>query len=220
MVRTRKGIFLFVYTNKFSSDYNFVRQADGTCQLVEGLEPAAADAICKTDPTAFEYFDITGYRKIPLSTCSGGRELEYSSQSHPCPGHEEEYNEKRGISGIGLFFAIVVPIAAATLVGYYVWSRWDGKFGRIRLGDTGSTFTSDSPWISLPVTVISAVIAVLAAVPMVVGTLWRSASGRFGGGYGGRTYTSRSSFARGRTEYDVVDNDEGELLGDDSDEEV
>jgi hypothetical protein len=43
-----------------------------------------------------------------------------------------------------------------------------------------------------------------------------------GGGYGGygRTYTSRSSFARGRGDYAVVDPDEGELLGDDSDEEV
>jgi hypothetical protein len=146
--------------------------------------------------------------------------LEYSSQSHPCPGHEDEYNEKRGISGIGLFFAIVIPIAAAALVGYYVWSRWDGKFGRIRLGDTGSAFTSDSPWISWPVTAVSALIAVMAAIPLLVGSLWRSASGRFSGGYGGRTYTSRSSFARGRGEYDAVDNDEGELLGDDSDEEV
>jgi hypothetical protein len=41
-----------------------------------------------------------------------------------------------------------------------------------------------------------------------------------GAGYGGQRYTSRSSFARGRGDYAVVDDDEGELLGEDSDEEV
>jgi hypothetical protein len=104
-----------------------------------------------------------------------------------------------------------------------VYTRWDGKFGRIRLGESGvgsgSLFRSDAPWVAWPVAAVSAVVAVVVALPLLVGTLWRSVSSRFGGGYGTRTFTSRSSFARGR-DYAVVDNDEGELLGDDSDEEV
>jgi len=109
---------------------------------------------------------------------------------------------------------------AASGVGYWVWMNWDGKFGRIRLGDGGPSFDSNSPWISWPVAAISALVAVMVAIPMVVGSAWRAVASRVGGGYGGRTYTSRSSFARGRGDYAVVDPDEGELLGEDSDEDV
>lgn len=138
---------------------------------------------------------------------------------HPCPGFEEEFERKHGISGFGIFMAVVIPFIAAGGIGYYVWRNWDGKFGRIRLGDSGSRFDSESPWISWPVAAISGLVAVVAAVPLLVGSLWRMVSNRFGG-YGGRTYTSRSSFARGRGDYAVVDPDEGELLGEDSDEDV
>lgn len=73
---------------------------------------------------------------------------------------------------------------------------------------------------------VSGVVAVVAAVPLLVSSLWRSAAGRFGRGAGGvggrRAYTTRSSFARDRGNYAVVDSiDEDELLGDgDDDEEV
>jgi len=201
----------------FECDYNFERQQDGSCVLVKGLEPANPLDQCRADPNAFEYYDPTGYRKIPISTCSGGKEMEYAAPSHPCPGHEDEYKEKKGMSGAALFFAIVVPIAAAAAVGYWVWRNWDGKFGRIRLGDSSP---GQSPWISWPIAAISAVVAVLGAIPLVVGSVWRTLRARFGGGYGTIPYTSRRSFARGRGEYTSVDNDEGELLGEDSDDDV
>lgn len=114
----------------------------------------------------------------------------------------------------------MLPFAAAGGIGYYVWRHWDGKFGRIRLGDTSSGFDSDAPWIKWPVAAISGLVAVIAALPLLVGSVWRFAANRMGGGYGGRTYNTRSSFARGRGDYAVVDPDEGELLGDDSDEDV
>jgi hypothetical protein len=117
--------------------------------------------------------------------------------------------------------AIVLPFAAAGAIGYYVWRNWDGKFGRIRLGESGGTFDSESPWVKYPIAAISGLVAVVAAIPMLVGSLYRMIAGRMGGGsYGGRTFTSRSSFARGRGDYAVVDPDEGELLGEDSDEDV
>ncbi|KAI7032401.1 hypothetical protein KC352_g47349, partial [Hortaea werneckii] len=176
-----------------------------------------------------------GYRRIPLTTCQGGQELDYTSRVSPCPGKEAEFERKHGISGAGLFFAIVIPIAAAAGVGYWVWKNWDGKFGRIQLGgDTpsmglgggggyGGAFDRDAPWIKYPVMALSGVVAVVAALPMVANSLWRTISTRLGrnraGGYS-RPYTSRSSFSRGRGDYAVVDPDEGELLGEESDDEV
>ena len=68
---------------------------------------------------------------------------------------------------------------------------------------------------------ISALVAVAAAVPLVVGSVWRSVLGMFGrgGGYGHvETYRSRSDFSRGGR-YAVMDPEEDELFGDDDDEE-
>jgi photosystem II stability/assembly factor-like uncharacterized protein len=205
----------------FECAYNYERQADGTCLLVEGLDPPDPMAVCRNDKNAFEYWDVTPYRKIPISTCNGGKEMEHTGSRHPCPGKEEEFAKKRGISGVGLFFAIVVPFGVAAGIGYWVYQNWGGKFGAIRLGDTGvggGSFT-EGPWVQWPVAAVSGLIAVLAALPLLLGSLFRSARGVFGG-YGGRTYTSRQSFARGRGVYAAVDHDADELLGDDSDEEV
>ena len=114
--------------------------------------------------------------------------------------------------------AVFLPVMVAAGVGYWVWKNWDGKFGRIRLGgESGSAFDANQPWIHYPVAVVSGVIAVVAAIPLLVGSVWRSLSGMFGGG---RRYTTRQSFARGRNDYAVVDPDEDELLGDEEDEEV
>ncbi|KAJ4296183.1 vacuolar protein sorting/targeting protein PEP1 [Kalmusia sp. IMI 367209] len=201
----------------FECDFNFERMPGGECKKIEGLELPDPKEVCETGAT--EYWEITGYRKIPISTCEGGQEFDHTSQSHPCAGHEEEYERKHGVSGFVVFLAVILPFAAAGGIGYYVWRNWDGKFGRIRLGDSSSAFDSDSPWISWPVAAISGLVAVVAAVPLLIGSLWRAASSRFGG-YGGRTYTSRRSFAQGRGDYAVVDPDEGELLGEDSDEDV
>ncbi|KAI9846447.1 MAG: vacuolar protein sorting/targeting protein PEP1 [Thelocarpon superellum] len=210
----------------FECDYNFVRQTDGSCGLVPGRTPQNHSEICETDSSVVQWYEPTGYRRVPLSTCSGGHELEYlEDKAHPCPGHEEEFEEKHGVSGAGLFFAIVIPLAAAAGVGYWVWRNWDGKFGRIRLGEQGgSVFDAGSPWIQYPVMAVAVVVAVLAAVPDVMGRLYRTLRARFGGyssvGTGVGRYTTRSSFARDRGAYASVENDEGELLGEDSDEEV
>lgn len=61
--------------------------------------------------------------------------MDKTGDSHPCPGKEEEYNRKHGIGGVGIFFAIVIPLVVATSVGWWVWKNWEGKFGQIRLGE-------------------------------------------------------------------------------------
>jgi len=202
----------------FECAYNYQLNDGGECQLIPGLSEEDPKKVCETG--AREYWTGSPFRRIPLSTCEGGRELDKQGTVNPCPGFEDEFEKKHGVSGFGIFLAVVIPFAAAGGIGYYVWRNWDGKFGRIRLGETGSGFDGDSPWIKWPVAAISGLVAVVAAIPLLVGSLYRMVASRMGGGYGGRTYTSRSSFARGRGDYAVVDPDEGELLGEDSDEDV
>lgn len=116
-------------------------------------------------------------------------------------------------------------------------------------GASSSSGGGQSPWVKYPVMAVAGVAAVILATPRVVGGLVRGARERFGrrggggysrtggvggglGGYGGgsRTapYTSRGSFARGRGEYSGVGGGvgaggagdvEGDLLGDESDED-
>ncbi|KAK3722183.1 vacuolar protein sorting/targeting protein PEP1 [Vermiconidia calcicola] len=215
--------------NDFECDYNYERKSDGHCELVAGLKAINPKSQCDKKGVK-EYSEVTGYRRIPISTCSGGKEFD-KTDTHPCPGFEDWHAKKHGMGGVGLFFAIVLPIAAAAGIGYWVYMNWDDKFGRIRLGDgtsplaasTGYTaFDRDAPWIKYPVMAVSGVVAVLAAVPMVIGSIWSLVSTRLGRSTGGhsRPYTSRSSFARGRGDYSVVADEDGELLGEDSDEDI
>ena len=225
----------------FECDYNFEKQPGGSCKLVEGLQPADPKAVCTEKPGTIEYYDITGYRRIPLSTCQGGKEMDFTSRPYPCPGKEPEFKKKHGASGVAIFFAVVIPILAAGGIGYWVWQNWDGRFGRIQLGggdglggvssgggagrgSFGGAVDREAPWIKYPVIVLSGVVAVAAAVPMLLGTLWSAVSTRLGrsrtSGFP-RPYTSRNSFSRGRGDYAVVEpDDEGELLGNDSDEDI
>ncbi|KAI1373608.1 Oligoxyloglucan reducing end-specific cellobiohydrolase [Hypoxylon crocopeplum] len=217
----------------YECDYNFELDNHGYCQLVEGLEPLDPEQVCQEKPEEFEYYEPSGFRRIPLTTCKGGLEADKARTSHPCPGHEEEFERKRGVSGVAVFFAVVIPIALASLAGWWVYHNWQSKFGQIRLGERNG-LSSGSPWVKYPVVAVSAVVAVVGAMPLVLGSLWRSASSaldRFRSRDGGgryswlrgssqRRFTTRDSFARGRGDYAIVDEDEGELLGDDSDEEV
>ncbi|KAL9613874.1 MAG: hypothetical protein Q9167_001611 [Letrouitia subvulpina] len=203
----------------FECDYNYEPGNDRSCQLVSGLAPPDHSKVCKDDPSRMSYYLPTGYRRIPLDTCQGGRELEkFESKEKPCPGKEPEYERAhRGLSGFWIFvLAVLLPAGVAGGIGYWVWQHWDGKFGRIQLSDGGRSFDTDGAWVRWPVAVVSAVVAVVAAVPLLAGSLWRWASGLFGGR--SRRYTTRSSFARGRGDYAVVDDDE--LLGEDEDEEA
>jgi hypothetical protein len=80
-----------------------------------------------------------------------------------------------------------------------------------------ASFDGEAPYIKYPVLVIAGFVAVVQAIPLLAASLWRSASGLFGRN---KRFTTRDSFARGRGDYAVVDTDEGELLGEDSDEDV
>ncbi|KOS16873.1 Vacuolar protein sorting/targeting protein 10 [Escovopsis weberi] len=205
----------------YECDFNYELDNHGQCKLVQGLKPISGEEWCSKNPNETSYFEPTGYRRVPLSTCQGGSELDRASTEHACTGHEDEFERKHRASGVAVFFAVVLPFAAAAAVGWYVWRHWDGKFGQIRLGENASHFDSDRPWIKYPVIAVSAAAAVVAALPLLAASLWHLAAhalGRGAGHYRGR-FTTRDSFARGRGDYSIVD-DEGELLGEESDEEV
>ncbi|KAF5973838.1 carboxypeptidase Y-sorting PEP1 precursor [Fusarium coicis] len=211
----------------FECAYNFELDNHGQCSLVPDHDAISGEEWCKQHPNETSYFDPTGYRRIPLTTCEGGQELDKTSTEHACAGHEEDFARKRGASGWAIFFAIIIPIGLAAAFGWYAWRNWSGKFGQIRLGDNSATFDSEQPWIKYPVIAISALAAIVAALPLVLTSIWRSATGvyervsnRSRGGNWSRRYTTRDSFARGRGDYSMVDDDEGELLGEESDEEV
>ncbi|KAI0204673.1 hypothetical protein F4808DRAFT_306358 [Astrocystis sublimbata] len=222
----------------YECDYNYELDSHNYCTLVEGLRPKDPLQMCRDDPEQTEYHEPTGLRRIPLTTCKGGTfDPDNVFKVHPCPGHEEEFEKKHGVSGVVIFFAVVVPITVAALVGWWVYNNWQaqfGQFGQIRLGEQ-SGLDSDAPWVKYPVIVVSAVVAVVGALPLVASSIWRTVSstyrrfsgrGESGGRYGWlsssgpRRFTTRDSFARGRGDYAIVDEDEGELLGDASDDEV
>lgn len=230
------------------SDYNYERQTDNTCRIV-GSPPNPFE-LCAADSSRETYNEVTGYRKIPLDTCVGGKESALLGELRDCPGHEgaaDEENKRKGRatgpSKVGIFFAVVISLAVAAGVGWFVWTRFvRGRFGRIQLGDSmggagaermgsalGSMFRADAPWIKWPIIGVSAVVAGVMAVPMLVTGAWRRIRGGGdsyyrAGGYRpatGRPYTSRSSFARGRGDYATVGAaDESDLLGEDSEDEV
>ncbi|KAF6836853.1 vacuolar protein sorting protein [Colletotrichum plurivorum] len=215
----------------FECAYNFELGADKQCSLVEGKEPISAEQWCKENPDAVEYYDSAPYRRIPLTTCVGGLELDKQSSPQPCKGKEDEFERQHRTSGVAIFFAVVIPIGLACAAGWWVYNNWNGKFGQIRLGESPS-MSGEAPWVKYPVIALSAAVAVIAALPLVASAVWRSATSAYervsGGSRGGswlsgrgnRRFTTRDSFARGRGDYAIVDDDEGELLGDDSDEEV
>jgi hypothetical protein len=117
----------------YECDYNYQALPGGECLLVPGLEPANKVQECMDNPDQVEYFEPTGYRKIPLSTCEGGKEMD-KIVAKPCPGKEGEFEEKHGLSGVWIFLIVVFSVGTAGAVGWWVWRTWKGKFGQIRLG--------------------------------------------------------------------------------------
>ncbi|CAN3357271.1 vacuolar protein sorting/targeting protein VPS10 [Diutina catenulata] len=136
----------------YECDYNFYRDpADNTCKLVEGLSPQDRKEQLCAKPGAFEYFRPTGYRKLPLSTCSGGVNYE-NTRPEPCPGKEHEFREHYGYSVGGgkilLIFGIPMLIfLASTWFVYERGVRRNGGFrrlGQIRLGDEADLIEDDN----------------------------------------------------------------------------
>lgn len=190
----------------FECDYNYQRASDGTCQLIAGLSPPDHSAIC-AQSDVISWTEPTGYRKIPLTTCEGGKTFD-TGIVHPCPGHEKEYRESRkGLHGFWLFIVVCIPFALASAIGYYVWNMNGGRtLGQIRLGDDSLDQNLNSGKDKIQeyaVLLLSGILTVVVAIPTVVRFLWKAAASRLG------IRDSRPAY------YSSLDNDP--LLSDDED---
>lgn len=113
----------------YECDYNYELSIDGTCKLVKGLESLKGDEVCKNDDVN-EWWEPTGYRKLTLTTCTGGLGLD-KWNSHPCPG---KIIEKGKISGMSMFWIIFIPFvvfATALIFVYEKGVRRNGGFSRL-----------------------------------------------------------------------------------------
>ncbi|ODV78209.1 vacuolar protein sorting/targeting protein 10 [Suhomyces tanzawaensis NRRL Y-17324] len=126
----------------YECDYNYFRDTDDTCKLVKGLSPSdRLEDFCKKE-NAFEYFEPTGYRKIPVSTCEGGKQFD-KWNAIACPGKENEFNKHYGkeVSGGKLLAVFIVPLLVFFFATWFVYDRGirrNGgfkRFGQIRLDD-------------------------------------------------------------------------------------
>ncbi|KAL6451017.1 VPS10 Vacuolar protein sorting/targeting protein 10 [Candida maltosa Xu316] len=127
----------------YECDYNYYRdRADNTCKLVKGLTPADSSKTMCSKENAFQYFESTGYRKIPLSTCVGGHRFD-NWNPKACPGKQKEFDAYYGreVKGHKLFFLIFIPLIIFLGSAIFVYDRGirrNGGFkrlGQIRLND-------------------------------------------------------------------------------------
>lgn len=128
--------------NDYECDYNYFRDTDGTCKLVKGLTPADRKTEMCSKPDTFQYFEPTGYRKIPLSTCVGGKGFD-SWNAQPCPGHQKEFDEHNGreVGGGKIALLVLIPLFVFIFATWFVYDRGirrNGgfkRFGQIRLDE-------------------------------------------------------------------------------------
>ncbi|KAM9939886.1 hypothetical protein OXX80_000677 [Metschnikowia pulcherrima] len=201
----------------YECDYNYFRDLDGTCKLVKGLTPQDRKQQMCSKPDTFEYFEPTGYRKIPLSTCVGGKTFD-SWDARPCPGHEKEFNKKHGRNFTfgKLLVLILLPAAVFISATWFVYERGikrNGGFarlGQIRLDEEDDFQPIEENSVDVAVNrVVRGGIVVLAGIVAVVKTARRIDKKLL-------ENAARIAFGRrpGRRDYVRVPDDEDELFGD------
>jgi hypothetical protein len=196
----------------FECDFNYVRATDGTCQLVPGYTPPDHQQVCAENPNVIEWWEPTGYRRIPLSTCEGGQELD-KVESHPCPGHQDDYDRKhRGLHGFWLAVVILLPIGMVGVLGYMIWDHYSKNYGQIRLGEEDAEQPLPVQW---AVVAVAAVYAVVSVVPGLLRSIITQARQQFGG----PRYTSRASLSGVSHRYSPVDVEDSEILAGDDDDD-
>jgi hypothetical protein len=175
-------------------------------------EPTDPMGVCSNEDV-FQWFETTGYRRVPLSTCEGGLNLDrIPAESHPCPGKEDQYSKRRGgLRGWALAYVIILSFGMAGVCGYIFWRRCaDGRFGQIHLGEGDSS--SQPFYIRYPLIAISGIVAAAILLPDGIISCWQWIRSKF---TRQKRFTSRQSFARGG--YDALANDsftDAELLDD------
>lgn len=93
------------------SEFNNIRNEDGECVLIPGMTPLPSDdSVCRDDSVDF-WYERTAYRKIPHSSCSGGKRLDRGND-HICPG-------PRHRSAWFWIFVILIPFAVCGAAAWF-----------------------------------------------------------------------------------------------------
>ena len=103
----------YVLLTDIYSEFNYRRDTEGNCVLVNGTEPRPSDDSCPGDDEF--WYDRTPYRLIPYSSCEGGQRLDRGAE-HRCPG-------LKGHGFFFWFFVVGVPSALAALIGYWFYRK-------------------------------------------------------------------------------------------------
>ncbi|KAG4303712.1 hypothetical protein PCK1_000230 [Pneumocystis canis] len=202
--KRKNQIDINILFQKIHSDYNYERVSDGSCQLVKGLKPLDHLEECKKY-NLLEYFEPTGYRRIPLTTCQGGKELDKSITSFPCPGKESEYNKlKKGLRGGWLFLVILSPFIVIIFGSYCIWILYKDRFlGQIRLGED----EIPSGWIQYPIILTNKITTLFFMISSIINYITIRITSIFSGFRG---FNTRNSFSRG--DYSILLPNSPELL--------
>lgn len=179
----------------FECEFNYYRNSDGKCVLVEGANPLSSsteEETCRDFEST--WYERTAYRKIPYSSCEGGERLD-RGPPHPCPGLVG-----RGLGGLFWASIVLLPFACAALGGYW-WITKAGRPGAIRLGEHRA-YGGDAA---------AGVLSTLASVPYfilgLVSAGWSALERRV-------PALERFSFGRRRAPYRAIPiDDDAELLG-------
>lgn len=162
----------------FECEFNYRKDADGNCVLIPGLQPLPNDDSCRNGEEF--WYERTAYRKVPISTCEGGKRLDRGPE-HRCPG-------LKGHGFFFWFFVLLVPFMFTALVAYWYYRRMGLARGTIRLpgGDHNRRgFSSDG-----------GLVDTIASIPWyivgVAGIAWEWVASRFDS-FGTR-YRARSGY--------------------------
>ncbi|KAK9461494.1 uncharacterized protein V1516DRAFT_676125 [Lipomyces oligophaga] len=180
----------------YECDLNYALANDGTCKLVDGFNPPNHENQCVQNPNQVEWFEPTGYRKIPLSTCDGGTLLDQMT-AHPCAGHEDDFNKLHGHKNrFFIFLLVLLPFIMGSVIAWLLFQHYYGQYGHIRLGETDFDMRiglgTGNGIVKYPVMAVSAVLYVMTAIPVMIRVLIES---KFGGRRGmrpSRLYRSRT----------------------------
>ncbi|KAG1738539.1 hypothetical protein EDB19DRAFT_1714235 [Suillus lakei] len=128
----------------FECEFNYVRNGEGECVLVPGMNSRPSDDSCRNGEDY--WYDRTAYRKVYYSTCEGGDRIDRGTQ-HLCPGIN-------GHSAMFWMVVILFPFVITALVAWWWYSKSGMARGTIRL--PGGDYSHGSG---------SGVLATLASVP-------------------------------------------------------
>ncbi|RLV91293.1 Vacuolar protein sorting/targeting protein 10 [Spathaspora sp. JA1] len=133
----------------YECDYNYYRNiTTGNCTLIQGLTQKDMKNQMCNKPNVYEYYIPTGYRKILISSCQDGEQLD-NWKHIPCPGKRRKSNEHHSIT-VDDHINILAIFVLFALFSLVVWSVYDRgirrnggykRFRQIQLGDSAGGFS-------------------------------------------------------------------------------